>query len=238
MCPLSTGQCYTKLVMTHATTGTVTEAVYQSEGKPALTKKVDFHPGRQCGVCRQRRTCAAADAVLTWKFGSWDDVLPDSTGRRWLCAACAHAFRAAPYRRQISLVQRDANRAGVVSWPTRQEVRDVLSRSLSPDAALVVPIGGKRVVLPRARWGQVATDATVFVWQARHQLLMRAGAALLALGVPTSALGAESPPFNLLCGRDGESLLRHWREFAPARTDKVMLPLYQRILGSGPEARR
>lgn len=190
---------------------------------------------RRCGNCLQRAECAKAADVLTWKFGSWDDVQADDGGR-WLCLPCAWAYREARYRRSISMVHGDA----LVQWPTPKTWTSMLlSGPLPLDVALVVPVGGKRVVLPRAQWGKVATDGRTFTWSPRHKRVLEAGVALLQVGASRQSLREAGPPFWLV-KEAGErlpikELHRLWRGFNPARKDKVMLEMYLRLLGTDRE---
>lgn len=208
----------------------VTEVVYQADHKPNLDKPVLFSGLRRCGNCLSERPCAQAARVLSVNFGSWDDIVINADGSRWLCLPCSYAYRSADYRRQITLVCRTTMSA---HRPTHVEVQALLAHAIPVDIALVVPVGGKRVVLPRARWGQIACDSHVHTWTRRNSHLLQVGAQLLALGVPKGLLGKSSPPFDLLRDSpDGERLLALWREFAPARNDKILQPLYLRLLGT------
>lgn len=211
----------------------VTAVVYQVEGKPPLTKSVAFTQRHRCGNCTQYADCAPAADVLTWKFGSWDDLDADGE-RRWLCQACAHAYRAADYRHKISLIDRESR---TVRWPGPTELAELLDGPVPDSTALVVPVGGKRVVLPRARWGKIATDSSVFTWRPAHRKQLQIGTQLLDLGVPKGMLARPMPPPAMTRegGQRGADVLRLWHAFAPAREDKVMMPVYLRLMGTTKE---
>lgn len=217
----------------------VTEAVYQSEGKPPLTKKATFHAGKRCGNCLQEGDGARAAEVLTASFGSWEDVRVSGDGTRWLCRACAWSYRATDYRRAIILVKGGtAPEATPLTWASWVSM---LRGPIPGDQCLVVPVGGKRVVLPRAQWGQIATDAGPVRWTSRHAKVLSSGLNLLALGVGKSDLPLAGPPYSVVRATadtaDAQRIYTLWRAFDPARNDKVMRPFYLRLLGTERERR-
>lgn len=207
----------------------VTEALYQSEGKPALDKPGVPREGSPCGSCGRSVPTLPASGVLTSRFGSWDDIAVDpKEGGRWLCVPCAWAYRSVPLRRQVTLVTVD----GTVHRPTWQQVRDLLQKPLPLEQALIVPVSGKRIVAPRADWGKVTADCGPISWTVSHRALLNVAVFLRAAGFGEHHLAAQSPPFEVMVkiepGRHA-AIRRAWRAFDPARADKVMLPLFQRL---------
>lgn len=214
----------------------VTEAAYQSEGKPPLTKKAIFQDGKRCGNCLQNKSAARAAEVLTASFGSWEDIRISSDGNRWLCHACAWAYRAVDYRHSITLVENGP--VPKATSPTWASWVKALRGPIPGHQCLIVPVGGKRVVLPRAQWGQVATDSGCFRWSGHHAKVLSSGIRLLALGAGKSDLTMPGPPYGLVQdAADPQQIYRLWRAFEPARRDKVMLPFYLRLLGTERERR-
>lgn len=203
---------------------TVTEAVYQAVGKPAVDKPVIFEDPGFCGNCHTTAPAAPAHKILTGQFGSWDHIIADAHGRRWLCAPCAWAFRAADYRRQNTLI----TTSGALSHPTAPELQDILQRPISADTAIIVPTSMKKIVLPRARWGTLAHDAGTITWTPRHRRILNAAKRLRALGCTEADLQSPSVPFRILI--DADPMTRTevpelWRTMAPARTDRTYMPL-------------
>lgn len=204
---------------------TTTEALYQARGKPPLDKPVVFETFRLCGNCLSRKDVGKAHKILTSQFGSWDDVTQDPEGGRWLCLACASTYRAQDLRRRTSVIHQD----GTLERPDLGGLRDVLSRPIPADVSVIIPLSGKKIIAPRAKWGQVVTDTCGLTWSARHKRLMGYGVALREMGFSEAALREESPPFVVLVDLPVEQHadVRHmWREFAVIRTDKTLLPLF------------
>lgn len=206
----------------------VTEALYRAEGKPVLDKAGEPREGLSCGNCRARTTVVSAGSVLTSRFGSWDDIIVGAEGERFLCLPCAWTYRSVPLRRSVTLVTTGPS----LARPTGAQVRTLLQGPLPADVALIVPLSGKRIVAPRARWGQVAVDTGPFTWSASHARLLRLAVRLRGWGFGEKAMAESAPPFEILSRirLDAHDDIRGaWREFEPARADKTMLGCYLRL---------
>lgn len=204
---------------------TVTEAVYQAEGNPAFDKPVPFSEIHLCGNCRRRRSTAPAKKVLTSQFGSWGDIQQDSTGGRWLCLPCAWTYRSPDLRRRSTVVHLD----GTMNRPGIPALREILSAPIPADVAVIVPLSGKRIVAPRARWGQVVFDAGALQWRPRHKRLMHHATRLRELGFTETDLKADSPNHAVLTSLPVEThaeVRSMWREMHPLRDDKSLFPLF------------
>lgn len=213
----------------------VTKAVYQFEGNPSVDKPVIFDNASICGNCKTPSKTAPASRILTSQFGSWDVIMEDPKGGRWLCEPCAWAYRSVPYRRSPAVVTVDGADDGAVSkvmWANRADLVQMLSRPIPSTMALSIPLSGKKIVLPTARWGMVATDTRVMRWTSRNHHQLQAALELRALGAGESALAEPSPPYFLL---DKTELDQHarikflWDVLRPVREDKTMLPLFQNL---------
>lgn len=121
---------------------------------------------------------------------------------------------------------------GMVRTANKADLVEALSRPTPSHMAIVIPLSGKKLVLPTARWGMVATDTKVFRWSARNYRQLQAALELRGMGVGEPALADSSPPYYLL---DKTSPDQHprikelWDVLAPVRDDKTMLPFIQNV---------
>lgn len=208
----------------------VTAAVYQHEGKPSVDKPVTFDSDALCGTCRERAQTAPAHLILTSQFGSWDAIIVDpKTGARWLCAACAWAWRAVKYRQKATIVRLSEDGDVSVEHPPLTGLLDALDGPIPLNVAISVPLSKKKAVLPTARWGQVAFDTMRTTWTPRMLRQLRAARHLRARGVAEPDLLADSPPGYLLAKVDTpeehDLVVRLWRALDPVRHDKTFMPL-------------
>lgn len=190
-----------------------------------MDKPVTFETFRLCGNCLSRRKVGPAQRILTSQFGSWDDVVQDPEGGRWLCLPCASTYRATDLRRRTSIIHQD----GTLDRPDLIALRAVLNRPIEPTTAIIVPLSGKKIIAPRATWGRLVTDTCTMQWTARHKRLLGYGVALREMGFSESALREESPPFVVLAELPVEEHARvrdMWREWKVIREDKTVLPLF------------
>lgn len=206
----------------------VTEALYRAEGKPSLDKAGASRDGLRCGNCLRDTLTVPAGSVLTSRFGSWDDIAVGPDGSRNLCLACAWAYRSVPLRRTVTLVTATPS----YTHPGAAEVRALLAGPVPPDIALIVPLAGKRIVAPRARWGHVVTDAGPLTWSVSHQRLLKVALRLRAWGFRERGLAESAPPFETLVDIDiaqHDQVRADWAAFEAARADKTLLGLYLKL---------
>ena len=214
--------------MATATGYPVTEAVYQVEGKGDLGKPVDFDATANCGNCHRRTTVARAATVLTSRFGSWDDIVPDPNGGRWLCFPCAWCYRTPELRRTPVLV----TQTPTVERPDATTLLSVLARPIPTDTTVIVPVNGKRIVAPRARWGSLTSDRGPTTWRGRHYQMLTAVNRLHDLGIWEKSLADPAPPWAALEALNTErhaEVRQLWALLKPARDDKTLLPLLQTL---------
>lgn len=213
----------------------VTKAVYQFEGKPSVDKPVTFEHEAVCGNCERQSLTAPAKKVLTSQFGSWDSIIESPAGGRWLCSACAWAYRSVPYRRTPSIITLEETGNGVsgkVEWASKADLVQALSQPTPSNVALSIPLSGKKMILPVARWGMVATDTKVFRWSPRNHRQLQAALELRRMGTGEPALADPSPPYYLFDKTDPaeHSRIRElWAVLKPVRDDKTMLPFIQNV---------
>lgn len=207
----------------------VSEVVYRAEGKPDLGKPVNFDSEARCGNCRQATLVARAASVLTSQFGSWDDVVPDPRGGRWLCKACAWCYRATDLRRAPAVI---TQKPAAMSKPVNRTLRATLAGPIPSTTAVIIPLTGKRIVAPRARWGHVTTDFGPMIWRPPHHQMLTAVLRLRELGVGEKALADAAPPWGALrdlTSDEQEEARQLWGTLRAARDDKTLLPLLQRL---------
>ena len=206
----------------------VTQAVYQCAGKPALDKPVNFEGDSRCGACLHHSPTAPASRILTSQFGSWDSISSDPhDGTRRLCAACAHAYRVPSYRWHPAIITPKG-----MTTPGHADLIDILSKPLPGDVAVVVPVSGKKLLVPLARWGYLTTDTQTFTWTARHKRLLKTVIELREFGTPEGAFVEASPPFVLFTSlppHQHDHVRDLWRILAPLRADKALLPMFVKL---------
>lgn len=185
-----------------------TIVAWQFEGKPECGKPgLVWNAGIRCGSCHLVAECTPARKALSTNFGSWDDISPGPDGLRWLCRACAWAYRHTAAR--YAPIEVTAARYAELSW---QQLGDRLLRGAIPTGtAYSVPLGGKRWVLPRAKWGRVCTDYGVVPWGLALTSALQSVREMRTAGCKEGQLRAKAPPIGV--GRTVEDQLlvsRNW----------------------------
>lgn len=209
----------------------VCRSLYQCAGQPELTKSPPWSNDRTCGSCTVTGPAAPARSILGSRFGSWSAIAPDLThGGTWLCRPCAWAHLAVHLRRGITIAHADGT-AHFDAPPST--ARAHLTGPIPADVSIIVPIGGNRIVAPRARWGHVATDNDVLPWGRHHATALTMATTLrTTFGVSVKSLAARSIPLIVLSAIPPErhaDLHRLWSAFDPVRRDTILLPLMQRL---------
>lgn len=202
----------------------VTEALYHAARKPSLGKKVLFGRGF-CGRCHRETDVADAIKVLSRRFGSWDDIVPDTRSKqRHLCLPCGWAYRDKTLQYHPTTLAKGAQR---LHHPSGSQLREMLSRPIPADTLVLFPVTGKKAVAPNARWGKITTDSGPLTWTRRHAVAVKDLTELKALGVPESALPLPAPPgytLDTLAATDWAATQDAWRRLAPMRQDKTLFP--------------
>lgn len=175
---------------------------------------------------------APAARVLSSQFGSWGDIAVDPSdpkGGRWLCRACGWAYRCVALRHEPTVVTRGRE----VEHPPYSGLREQLSHgTVDPASAYIIPIGGKRVIAPRARWGTVTHDGGSSHWGPAQARLVAAADTLTRYGFGGKMLASPTPPHSVLMRIPTDEhprVRRLWRHLDVARADKIMMPLYSRL---------
>lgn len=207
----------------------VTEALYHAARKPPLGKTLPFNSGF-CGRCHRESEVADAAGVLSSRFGSWGDIVPDERSkRRHLCLPCGWAYRDKQLQYHPTII-----RYGDTTFqhPTGTALRQALSGPIPGDVAIMLPVSGKKAVAPLAQWGQLTTDGGPTRWDRRRAQVVKQLMWLKSLGIPEMALTDPAPPVYALNRADPEQwgkLQQTWRDLQPARADKTTFPMLVKL---------
>lgn len=108
--------------------------------------------------------------------------------------ACSWAYRGKGLRSCIGLVTREP------SWCQLScaSAREVLDVALPHDAALIVPLRGRKHLLPSASWGRVSVDDAQLSWTKWDAARLQAVQRLRAQGFGPKMLSAAAPPWPVL----------------------------------------
>lgn len=149
-----------------------------------------FKSGTRVGVCCRCGThsnVAPVTSVISAKFTGFD-TLSNGDG---FCPACAWAYSVATRRLTLAIT---ATTSTVLDTPA---LFDHLL-CLTVSTALVVPLSGRKHVLPHAQWGTVRVDDINLVWRTSDIDRLRLVSDLRGRGAPASSLQDPNPPWQWL----------------------------------------
>ena len=164
----------------------------------------------RCCRCGQMGLVAPTRSVISAKFTGFDQMGAGDG----LCLSCAWSF-SAPARRLILAIS--------TSTAILLDTPGLFARLLRPATGsdcLVVPISGRKHVLPYARWGTVRVDDINLTWRASDVHRLHVLAELRARGAPSTSLSDPAPPSAWLTKQPRETweaTYRQWRELEPWR---------------------
>lgn len=203
----------------------VTEALYHAARKPMLGKTLPFDSGF-CGRCHRHTSVADAAGVLSQRFGSWDDIDPDTRSkRRHLCLPCGWAYRDKTLQYHPTIIRYGAD---AYQQPSGAELRSALSGPIASDMAILLPVSGKKAVAPLAQWGRLTTDGGPISWERRHAQAVKQLSELKGFNISEAALTDPAPPayaLNRATPHQWEWLQRRWNELKTVRQDKALFPM-------------
>lgn len=162
-----------------------------------------------CCRCGRRDQVLPTRAVVSAKFTGFDQF-HDGEG---LCACCAWSFSAAARPMVLSITPMAAT---MLDTPSLFQCL----QHPAGQAALVVPIGGRKHVLPYAQWGTIRVDDINLSWRTTDAKRLLLVAELRLRGAPALALHEPSPPSRWLTTQPPstwESTYQQWRELDPWR---------------------
>jgi hypothetical protein len=139
-------------------------AAWHTAGRPAVDAPTPI-PGR-CGRCGTTTDTVTSSRIISEKFTGFD-AWP--YGSRRLCVPCAWAYTCTPTTQQPMLITTTTT----TTFTAGGELAPHLSAgALAPTAAAILPTVKRRHLLPTARWGHMATDGLVIIWDhhAAHRL--------------------------------------------------------------------
>lgn len=162
-----------------------------------------------CCRCGAHLEVTPLHRIVSAKFTGFDALGPGDG----LCQSCAWSF-STPARRLCLLIT--ATTATVLDSPS---LYDQLLHPLA-SAAIVVPISGRKHVLPYAQWGTIRVDDINLTWRTRDTHRLHITAELRSRGVPATTLNDPAPPTRWLTTQPPETwepTQRQWRELDPWR---------------------
>jgi hypothetical protein len=165
-------------------------------------------PTGECALCGSQTALVSVEKVVSRNFTDWDVLTGDKAG---VCVLCAWAFTA-PLPKTNPLVITTEPAARVAS---RDDLRTFLAQPLTSDAAITVPVSGKKHLLPRAAWGMVISDNGPLTWGEEAAAAFAAVVELRDLGVSEAAFASLAPPADVAAANpsvlDTWSALGLWR---------------------------
>ena len=181
-----------------------------------------------CGACGRRAEVWEALGVVSRRFSSWDLIRTDAAaGRRLVCAPCAWALVSPGdlRRRRLHLTAG----GGVGQWEWSQAADRLRAGPLRTSECLVVPVGGRKSVLPFAAWGCVVSDAGELRWGPAQARAARAGGFIRQMGAGERDLVARDAPGAVLSGLGAversrvRAAWRVWRPWMASQWAGVMI---------------
>lgn len=164
------------------------------------------------GVCARCGTTAKVRPVRTVvsaQFTGFDQLSSLGDG---FCQPCCWAFDAKNRRLILAIT------------PSATQLLDapgLYDRLLAPvRSALVVPLGGRKHVLPYAQWGSLRVDDINLQWTTEDSRRLGILAGLRGRGVPVTSLVDVTPPWKWLKTQPQELLIstqREWEALKPWR---------------------
>lgn len=160
------------------------QVAYAQHGTTHHTKGGCLGECRRCGAHGHLTPVAS---VVSAKFTGFDS-LGHGDG---LCHVCAWAYSASTRRLTLAISATAATVLDSVGL-FDQLLRPTVS------TALVVPLSGRKHVLPHAQWGTVRVDDINLVWRTSDITRLRTVAELRSRGVPPSTLEDPCPSWQWL----------------------------------------
>lgn len=203
---------------TRSAAGSPAFAAWIAAGRPAPPTAGLPEQGEWCCCCGATDLpLVAALSVVSRKFTDAESWV---YGGDWLCAACGWAYGTADLRRSVYLVDQHRAARTVVE---RAELGELLAAGPLPAGQMaVVPVRGRRHILPTARWGHVCTDDTAVRWDDAAVALLTDLRWLRTLpGVRAAMLTDPVPPMTLMRTLPADQwprLLKAWDALTVWRT--------------------
>lgn len=149
------------------------------------------NPYGYCGRCQRESHLISFKHILSNNFTGWGTVDPSAEG---LCDSCAWGYREEKLRYLPVIVYTH----GRAIFASNNEVKTLLSNSLSPDIVVSVPFLGKKHLLPHAEWGKVIGDDGNLSWRSPESELVDIVDKLRTFGIYESELVEPAPPSRVV----------------------------------------
>lgn len=189
-------------------------------GRPAID--VGLTACGTCALCGTDGPTADARKVVSTNFDGWDHCRwRGAHDRPMFCGACTWALRRRDGRRWPAAVTADA----VILDVSPDELRHQLG-TVPFTAAVSVPVGGQKHLVPWLAWGCVSTDHGVHPWGLDDTHRLAVTERLRAVGFGEAALGERAPRWAIIRKldiSDRQWVMAHWADLGPWRHDRPIL---------------
>jgi hypothetical protein len=177
-----------------------------------------------CARCGGDTVVADVRSVVSRNFTGWNGWLtPSANG---LCAACAWGYQTAELRRRPFLVTREP--AGLRFLQTHDLGGLLKAGALHPGSAVIVPLRGRKHLLPSAAWGSICVDDASLPWTVSDSTLLPVLQELRDVGFGSQMLSCAVPPYAVLRRLPAQvqaTVIERWTALAPWR----QRPLWLRV---------
>lgn len=147
---------------------------WQESGSPVHKFAEDANQ-QSCGLCyRQMDKKISVTKFASEKFTDWDKMQHLS-----LCLSCTWAYTELDNRLKRILI----TPSEILSLEDKSATTQVLHQSSSESFSIVVPVSGKKHVLPYAKWGTLTSDHGAVEWNQHMATIVSAIAFLRSLKV-------------------------------------------------------
>ncbi|MDV6310002.1 hypothetical protein [Gordonia amicalis] len=171
-----------------------------------------------CCCCgRPGGELVAATSVISRKFTDADTWV---YGGPWLCRACGWAYATTELRRSVYLIDQHPAARTLID---RTRLGELLAAGpLEVTRAVILPVRGRRHILPTAAWGWVCTDDTAMRWDTTAVARLNDLRWLRGLpGIRAAMLTAPVPPMSVMRTQPADiwpELIARWESLRPWRT--------------------
>ncbi|MFD7161735.1 hypothetical protein ACFV9C_44620 [Kribbella sp. NPDC059898] len=184
----------------------------------------DLTEAGRCARCGEAGNLSKIGSVVSKNFTAFDSWR-DPAGQG-LCSACSWGYRTTGLRQHAHLITHAPSTLRCLTLP---ELGQVLTRPLSRQAALVVPLrAGRRHLVPEATWGRVTLEGTSVPWTPADVERLGVMRRLRTYGFTRQAFAEQAPPFAVfrrLPSTRWPDIIIGWAELQPWRDRDLWLRL-------------
>lgn len=143
----------------------------------------------RCGRCQLIEPITVYKNIISNNFTGWGAIDPSAEG---LCDSCSWGYRDPQLRTTPVIIRSE----GVAIFAVSDQLKLLLSMSLSPDISISIPHAGKKHLLPSAEWGMVVSDDGPLAWRSTEANLIKIISKLRFFGVYESEFMEPAPPYR------------------------------------------